>query len=309
MKIAMHVAFALTATTLSLVACANQPEVDELAGETAEDAAGDSKADGASDSVYTYFTVRADTMRRCPTPLCGGKFLQRVNRSTTACHTGRSATECYVPALDYSGLGLSEAQVDLLGDRPLLVRGRFAPKVFPGTLGNLGTFIVTEAWQAQGDNTPEGVFVRIKDSGARCIAAPCENKEERALNGSRKANIAEIRWEDADLTEAALVASIESTFQEGTIVVGDRFTVRVARRTGKGRTATAVYRKVQPAAAAACFVGGCSSQVCSDREGVITTCEFRPEYACYQDAQCARQSNGACGWTATPALDACLASK
>ncbi|MBP9087627.1 MAG: hypothetical protein KBG15_16005 [Kofleriaceae bacterium] len=307
MKIAMHLAFALTATALSLVACTDQPEVDELAGEIADDAAGDSKADGASDSVYTYFTVRADTMRRCASPMCGGKFLKRVNRSTTVCHTGRAATECYVPALDYTGLGLSEDQVNLLADRPLLVRGRFAAKLFPGTLGNLGTFIVTEAWQAQSDNTPEGVFVRIKDSGARCVAAPCENKQERALNGSRKAQISEIRWEDADMTDEALIASIQSTFQEGTIVAGNRFTVRVGSRTSKGRTATAVYRKVQPAVAAACFVGGCSSQVCSDREGVITTCEYRPEYACFQDAQCARQSDGACGWTATPALDACLA--
>jgi hypothetical protein len=57
-----------------------------------------------------------------------------------------------------------------------------------------------------------------------------------------------------------------------------------------------------------CYVGGCSGQICSDREGVISTCEFRPEYACYRSARCERQANGACGWTRTPELTSCLAN-
>lgn len=59
---------------------------------------------------------------------------------------------------------------------------------------------------------------------------------------------------------------------------------------------------------APCHVGGCSGQVCSDREDVITTCEWRPQYACYRSATCARQTNGQCGWTQTTALTQCLAS-
>ena len=62
--------------------------------------------------------------------------------------------------------------------------------------------------------------------------------------------------------------------------------------------------------AAPCYVGGCSSQVCSDREGVITTCEFRPEYACYREsfATCERQGDGSCGWTPNADLSACIAA-
>lgn len=55
-----------------------------------------------------------------------------------------------------------------------------------------------------------------------------------------------------------------------------------------------------------CFVGGCSSQVCSEDPNVITTCEWREEYACYQNATCERQGNGQCGWTKTESLNACL---
>ena len=57
-----------------------------------------------------------------------------------------------------------------------------------------------------------------------------------------------------------------------------------------------------------CFVGGCSGQICSDQEGVISTCEWRPEYACYHDAKCEVQTDGNCGWTQTTELQACLAN-
>lgn len=57
-----------------------------------------------------------------------------------------------------------------------------------------------------------------------------------------------------------------------------------------------------------CKLGGCSSQLCvgPDDENVITTCEFRPEYACYRTATCEPQSDDACGWTQTQALIACI---
>jgi hypothetical protein len=59
---------------------------------------------------------------------------------------------------------------------------------------------------------------------------------------------------------------------------------------------------------AACRKTGCSGQICADQD-MVSTCEFRPEYACYQAATCERQANGNCGFTQTPSLAACLASK
>lgn len=55
-----------------------------------------------------------------------------------------------------------------------------------------------------------------------------------------------------------------------------------------------------------CYVGGCSSQVCSDDPEVMTTCEFLEEYACYQNATCERQVDGECGWTETDILLQCI---
>ncbi|MBX3273288.1 MAG: hypothetical protein KF729_23700 [Sandaracinaceae bacterium] len=60
--------------------------------------------------------------------------------------------------------------------------------------------------------------------------------------------------------------------------------------------------------AGACQVGGCSSQLCVEEgDGGASTCEWRDEYACFRSATCARQADGACGWTDTPELRACLA--
>ncbi len=57
-----------------------------------------------------------------------------------------------------------------------------------------------------------------------------------------------------------------------------------------------------------CVIGGCSDQICQDasEEPAMTTCEFRPEYACYRSAKCERQTSGKCGWTETPILTSCL---
>jgi hypothetical protein len=57
-----------------------------------------------------------------------------------------------------------------------------------------------------------------------------------------------------------------------------------------------------------CVHGGCSSQLCVEAsdEPIASTCEWRDEYACYQAAECARQADGACGFTQDDALEACL---
>ena len=57
-----------------------------------------------------------------------------------------------------------------------------------------------------------------------------------------------------------------------------------------------------------CRPTGCSGQICAEH-AVASTCEWREEYACYRSATCERQSDGLCGWTQTPELRACLASR
>ena len=57
-----------------------------------------------------------------------------------------------------------------------------------------------------------------------------------------------------------------------------------------------------------CFIGGCAAELCSDHAGMVSPCIWRDAYVCFRDATCERQASGACGWTATPELTACLAA-
>jgi|CXWL01.1.fsa_nt_gi hypothetical protein len=58
-----------------------------------------------------------------------------------------------------------------------------------------------------------------------------------------------------------------------------------------------------------CHIGGCSAQLCTEQPDMMSTCEYRAEYACYQTAECKRQTSGQCGWTQTSELHACLDTK
>ncbi|MBS3117846.1 eight-cysteine-cluster domain-containing protein [Candidatus Woesearchaeota archaeon] len=57
-----------------------------------------------------------------------------------------------------------------------------------------------------------------------------------------------------------------------------------------------------------CGVGGCSGQVCATKEkaeNIITTCDFRPEYACLELTNCICQ-NGKCNWEQNQEYIICL---
>jgi hypothetical protein len=58
-----------------------------------------------------------------------------------------------------------------------------------------------------------------------------------------------------------------------------------------------------------CITTGCSGTICA-KPGydVMTTCEMKAEYQCYQGAECKVQPSGECGWTMDDRLQRCLAS-
>lgn len=66
---------------------------------------------------------------------------------------------------------------------------------------------------------------------------------------------------------------------------------------------------VSPTPSTKCVTGGCSGQLClkEGNKGMITTCEYRDEYACLKKSVCEVQSDGQCGWTQTTAYKECLA--
>lgn len=284
--------------------CASEP-FDELAGDTG-DASLDTKADASINSTFGYYEITPD-LRKCAFPMCGGYFFSALNRSDDA---------RYAPQLDWTEANLSVGmQGQLLAQAQrgttsngvyAIVRGRFAPARTGTPVPEFDRFVITEAWVAVGDTVADGVFVTVKDNGIRCIVAPCPNLTERALNSWRWANIAEIDYTLAKLDDKQIAGLQDQLFTPtGIMIAGTRYTVDIGGRTAKGRTATAAYtRLVNPT----CFVGGCNHEICGGDAGAVSDCIWRPEFACYRTATCEVQTDGACGWTHTPELDACLAA-
>ena len=56
-----------------------------------------------------------------------------------------------------------------------------------------------------------------------------------------------------------------------------------------------------------CAPSGCSGTICQHKgeRPVITTCEFKPEYACYKQIKCGCIDNS-CMWDKTEEFEACV---
>ena len=54
-----------------------------------------------------------------------------------------------------------------------------------------------------------------------------------------------------------------------------------------------------------CHVGGCSQQLCTPKDGVMSTCEYRSEYACTKLTRCGC-AQGQCTWANTTLYASCL---
>jgi len=232
-------------------------EQDELNDVSPSQAAVSGKADRALGGAYTYYEVTAD-LRKCPSPLCGGWFLKRLNRDTTICADGQEAESCYTPVLDWSEANLSEEQQSKLLDAAAkdatssgvfgILRGEFAPtNTTPRP--ELGRFVISEAWVAEGDGVSEGAFVRVKDNGLRCLVAPCPSLTETTLNTPRTTDIAELDWTPSGLSAREIEGLTELLFSPaGILVAGHRYTVYENGQTAKGRTVTVAYERLSDVA-------------------------------------------------------------
>ena len=280
-----------------------QPGLDPYASTSIEITAGEAPA---SPGNGTYYTVHPD-LRRCASPLCGGYFVSRVNQQTTRCANGSWRRECYVAEIDWNGA----AQVE---GRGALLRGNVIAKKFP-PYGNLGAFRVSESWQAASDKQPTGLFYRVRDRGVRCITHPCLTHVATRLNSGISRNIAGVDLEGAgangDLVSRAAAAMTEAA---GVLVAGNTSVVTGPGGRAQTLKASQFYLRAEGTSQLPssdmkpCIKTGCSGELCTD-QNMASPCIYRPEFACYQKAVCERQSDGACGFTRTPELTACLSKR
>ena len=308
-----RIAFAVALTAPLFAACTDAGVEDELDVDDATE--GDASKADAPGSTYTYYFVKPD-LRRCASPYCGGVFYRLANAETTRCLDGKKAEQCYAASHDFSKLGLGEVGMQKVNEAlngsafegpNLLVRATIGSKDWGSGLGRFAELRPTEAWIPQTRDAVAGPLAKIEDSGVRCITFPCPSLRERKLNSTVRADIAELGWDKSGATDEQIGNALDKMHTDGLIVSGYRYTVSGPGGEGKARSVTQFFLKAtDEPITKSCFVGGCSGQVCSDQEGVISTCEWREEYACYRDATCEVQPDGNCGWTPTAALNACL---
>lgn len=133
------------------------------------------------------YVVQPDP-RLCPSPLCGGYWVSRANRPQTRCHDGLYRSRCYV----------TEAVAWPRGD-PIargipangLVRAFLGATDIDG-LGRLGVLIVMESWDPATREPATGGYFRIRDTGVRCVRAPCFSLRVWRVNSAYRVTVSEL---------------------------------------------------------------------------------------------------------------------
>lgn len=235
-----------SALVLALAGCASSAASDELGPASEQDAVIQN---------YGYFAIAAD-VRKCAQPMCGGWFVEQLNRTATVCHDGRKASECYTPVLDWSNSNLTvEQQAIMLRacTHPLsegvyaIVRGQFARRNTTTPRPDMGRFVITEAWVAEGDVESEGTFVKLFDNGLRCFAPPCPSLTEQTMNLSRTTDIAGLDWTTSGLAPEQIEECMgDLVTPDGLLVAGYRYTYSENGTAAAGRTVTAAYQRILP---------------------------------------------------------------
>jgi hypothetical protein len=288
-----------TSLTLSglglLIACSG-----EASSEASDPAAGDveqqletarqklSPTDTDNPTGPSYFELRRD-FRRCAAPLCGGYFVQSVNRLSTVCADGARATECYVSELDFAELGLNVEQIARLEAAPedVLLRGELRAE--DTTFGPLGVLHVSEAWSGHAGVDPTGPFLRIENEGIVCITSPCLSFSAELLDIPR-VSVPVAGVDVSGIGDDPNDAFSQLNAPEGLIVAGFPEIVRGPGGRALGIDASEYYVPIT-AAGAVCGTRGVPP--CADGN----FCDFPPESLCGR-----ADGPGAC----TPTPEACI---
>lgn len=191
-------------------------------------------ADPGVGAITTYL-VQPD-LRLCPSPLCGGAWVQRANHSITWCADGGRANRCYVASVS--------GGVEIVRDT--LVRGRLVPAGLAGH-PRLGRLSASKVWRPLGAAATRGALLfRVRDTGVRCVTHPCFSFVAAELESARRVTLS-----DLDLTlvgaSAEELAWVRKALPRAGVVVAGSLRIDIeAGPAGDGRTlvATQLWRPV-----------------------------------------------------------------
>lgn len=181
-------------------------------------------ASSEASTPSTVFAVRVDE-RLCPSPMCGGLFVKRVNHVTTRCFDGSSSAWCYVASR--SGVSLPNG--------PALARGRLTVAKFEGFEG-YGNLLADRAWLAAGATfLTSGTVYRVRDNGVRCITTPCFTLDALQVERTRRMKVSDLDLSAARLTRTQRRLADHALAATGLMVTGTVVVVPDAGPAGAGR--------------------------------------------------------------------------
>jgi hypothetical protein len=191
---------------------------------------------GGEDVVYR---IRPDA-RMCPSPMCGGYWLTRVNARSTACFGGVRQPACYVAALALGSFSANTARHirSAVDSGRVLLSGQFAHYSADG-FPQLARLVVHSAWLATGPGTVAGTIRRVVDTGVRCITSPCFSLRATLVNGATTTRLSELDLERAGASAAAVRRANTLLMRGGILVAGPIRQVPDAGPAGTGRTLSA----------------------------------------------------------------------
>jgi Domain of unknown function (DUF6748) len=185
----------------------------------------DSATAHSPNGTATYVRVRPDP-RMCPSPMCGGWWVRRVNRDTIVCGNGMVSPECYAATVDSTELDPTDEQRAMiehaLARGTALLRARLVHGALAGAPPSvkLDVLSVTEIWLRYGRAQTSGTVFRIEDNGVRCVRAPCFSLHASVLNTTQHRDVSSLGLAAAGASAAAVRRARAALEATGVIVEG-----------------------------------------------------------------------------------------
>jgi hypothetical protein len=164
-----------------------------------------------------FYLLRPD-QRRCAFPLCGGYWIEAVNRGLTQCADGDRREACYVAEVDWKTIGVDGSE------GATLVQGRQQQKEFTG-LGALLVLVPEKAFKPATDITAKGRWYGLSHNGVVCITHPCFAIDERVLNGPEEQVISSVNFDGVGAAPNDMEAARGSLARGELIAVGENVAV------------------------------------------------------------------------------------
>jgi hypothetical protein len=199
-------------------------------------AIGASGAAAGPTAANAIYVVRPDP-RACPSPLCGGYWAALANHTRTRCHDGLYRRLCYVATVNSATTRKPFSTPVPAG---ALVQGTLGSETFEG-VARIGVLWATDVWAPVGSEPASGRYFRLRDTGIRCVRAPCFSFRARRLTTPARTTVSSVDLGPARATAETLRrAEAALASPSGLLAAG-----RISATTDGGRLfrATQVYLK------------------------------------------------------------------